>query len=81
MKKIIFMSYQAWPTVSFARPGGGGGVRDPDAKNQDYDQLIEIKFCMSLCSHKSMADAKSESGNFSGFGDMTPQNLSSNKKA
>ena len=41
------------------------------AKNQGYHQLIEVKLCMSYYSHKSMPDAKFESGSFSIFGDMT----------
>ena len=52
---------------------GGGGLRGPDAKNQGYYQPIGIKLCMSHYSHKSMLDAKFESGSFSIFGDMTSQ--------
>ena len=57
-------------------PGrGGGGLRGPDAKNQGYDQPIEMKFRMSNYSHKSMPDAKVEYGSFSSFGDMTSSNF------
>ena len=46
---------------SFARPGGIGG---PDTKNQGQHEPIEMKFCASHYSHKSMPDAKFESGAF-----------------
>ena len=51
------------------------GLRGPDAKNQGYHRPIEIKLSMSHYSHKSMPDAKFESGGFSIFGDMTSQNF------
>ena len=35
-----------------------------DAKNQGYYKLIEIKLCMNHYNHKSMPDAKFESGSF-----------------
>ena len=46
-------------------PRGGRVFRGPDAKNQGYHQPIETKFCISHYSHKSMPDAKFESGGFS----------------
>ena len=64
---------------SFTRPKGGGGLRGPDAKNQDYHQLIEMKLCMSHYNCKSIIDAKFESGSFPIFGDMTSQNFSLKK--
>ena len=48
-----------------------GWLRGPDAKNQGYHQLIEIKLYMSQYSHKSMPDAQFESGSVSRFGDIT----------
>ena len=63
----------AGPFRSFARPGG---LRGPDAKNHSYHQPIEIKFCLSHYSHKSIPDAKFESGSFTSFEDMTSQNFS-----
>ena len=48
-------------------PEVGGGLRGPDAKNQGYNQLIEMKCCMSHYSHKNMPDAKFVSGSFSQF--------------
>ena len=48
--------------------GGGGGLRDPGAKNQGHHQPTEMKLCMSQYSHESMPDAKFESGCFSSFG-------------
>ena len=45
-----------------------------DAKNQGYHQLIEVKLCMSHYRHKSMPDAKFESGSFSIFGNMASPN-------
>ena len=59
------------------RPGGGGkrAGRGPNAKNQGYHQLIELKFCMSHYSHKSMPDAKFESGSLFCLVDMTSQNF------
>ena len=59
----------------FSRLPGPGGPRDPDAKNQGYHQLTELKFCISHYSHKSMPDAKFECGSLSSFGDMMLQNL------
>ena len=53
--------------------GGGRGLRDPDAKNQSYHQRIEMKFCVSHYSYKSMPDAKFDLDTFSSFGDMTSQ--------
>ena len=50
-------------------------LRGPDAKNQGYHQLIEMKLCMSQYSYESMPDAKFEIGSFSGFGDVTSQNF------
>ena len=32
---------------------GGGGVRDPDAKNQGYHQRIDMKFCTSYLAIKA----------------------------
>ena len=55
--------------------GGGGGLRGPDAKHQGYHQPIEMKLCIHQYSHKSMPDAKFESGSCSSFGDMTSQNF------
>ena len=43
-------------------------------------QLIEMKVCMSLYSHKSMSDAKKKPGSFSIFGDMTSQNFTLNRR-
>ena len=47
----------------------------PDAKNQCYHQLIEMKLCTSHYNHKGMPDAKFESRKFSIFGDMMLDNL------
>ena len=47
----------------------------PDAKNQGYNQLIKMKLCMSHDSHKSMSEAKFESGKSSISGDTTSQNF------
>ena len=54
---------------------GGGGLRGPNAKSQDYDQPIKMKLCMSQYSHESMPAAKFKSSSFSSFGDMTSQNF------
>ena len=47
------------------------GVRNPDAKNQGQHQPIEMKLGMSHYGHKSISDAKFESGSSSSFGNMT----------
>ena len=47
----------------------------PDAKNQGYHQPIEMKLGMTHYSHKSVPNAKFESGSFSIFGNMTSQNF------
>ena len=62
------------PFQSFARLRGEG-LRGPDANNQGYHQLIEMKLCVSQDGHESMLDAKFESGSFCSFGDMTSQNF------
>ena len=80
----IWISVEILGTVNPIRPrlfshsrgpggGGGGGLIDLDAKNQGYHQLIEMKLCMSHFSHKSMPDAKFESGSLSIFGDTMSQ--------
>ena len=64
------------PDFSVARlAAGGGGLRGPDAKNQDQHQPIEMKLCMSHYIHKSIPDAKFEGDSSSSFGDMTSQNF------
>ena len=63
---------QARPFQSFAR---SGGLSVPDSKNQGYYPPTEMKLCVSHYSHKTMPDAKFESGSFSISGDMTSQNL------
>ena len=60
-------------------PGGEGGLRDTDAKNQGYHQPIEMKLCISYYNHESIPDAKCESGSVSRFGDMTSQHFSRKK--
>ena len=69
------------PSLLSRLPGPPGGLDSeaPDAKNQGYYQLIEMKLCLSHYSHKRMSDAKSESGSFSRFGDITSQNFSLKK--
>ena len=69
------------PGLLSRSPGGGegGGLRGPDATKQDYLPLIEMKFGMSHYGRKSMPDATYESGNSSGFGNMTPLNFSLKK--
>ena len=69
------------PCVFSDWPGreGGGGLTGLDAKNQGYHKLIKMKLCMNHDSHKSMPDAKFESGSFPSFGDMTSQNFSLKK--
>ena len=52
-----------------------GWLRGPDAKNQGYHQLIEMKLCVRQYSHESMPDAKFESGSFTSFRDMTSHNF------
>ena len=74
-KKFLFsalLDHQPYQAGFFSRSPGlrGGGLRGPDAKNQGYHQPIEMKLY-----HKSMPDAKFESGSFSIFGDMTSQNF------
>ena len=44
-------------------------------KNQGNHQPTEITFCMSYFSHKSMPDAKFESGSLPSFEDMASQNF------
>ena len=63
----IFVLKPIRPSLFSCSPGTG------DAKNQNYHQMIEIKFCVSYYSHKSMPDAKFESDSFSTFGDMMSQ--------
>ena len=43
------------------------GLRGPDDKNQACYQPIEMKFCVSHCSHKSIPGPKFESGSFFSF--------------
>ena len=50
-------------------PGQGGSARGPDAKNHNHHQSIEMKYCMSHYSHKSMPDAKFHT--FPRFGNMS----------
>ena len=52
-----------------------GRLIGPDGKNQAQHQQIEMKLGMSYYSHKSIPDAKFESGSSSCFGDMTSQNF------
>ena len=68
----FYLTYQARPFQSFARPGEG--LRGPDTNNQGYHQPIEMKVCVS--SHESMPDTEFESDSFSCFGDMKSQNFS-----
>ena len=60
----LTLSGPAFSVVHHARIGGGGGVRGSNAKNHSYHKPIKIIFCMSHYSHKSMPDAKFESGGF-----------------
>ena len=55
------------------RPGIFSRSTGPDAKNQSKHQPIEMKLGMSHYRHKSIPDAKFESGSSSRFGDMTSQ--------
>ena len=56
------LSGQAFSVIRLAR--GGGGLRRPDAKNQGYHEQTEMKLCVSYYNHRSMPDAKFESGSF-----------------
>ena len=79
MVKTVFNPIR--PGLFSCSPGlGGGGLRGPDAKSERYHQPIERKFCVSHYSHKSMLDARFESGSFSIFGDMTSRNFSLEKR-
>ena len=69
----------AGPAFSVVRQAREGGLRGPDAKNQGYHPLIEIKLGMSHYGHKSIPGGKLESGSFSSFGDMTSQNFPQRK--
>ena len=51
--------------VRQALGGGGGRAQRPRCQNHGYNQAIEIKFCISHYSHKSMSDARFESGSLS----------------
>ena len=53
----------------------GGGLRGPDAKNQGQHQPIKMKLGMSYYCHKSIPDAKCDSGSCSSSGDMTSQSF------
>ena len=59
------------PFQSFTWPGGGSEVQMPKIKVAI--KPIEMKLCISHYSHKSMPDAKCESGSFSIY--MTSQNF------
>ena len=63
------------PGLFSRSPGPARGGGSSDAKNHSYHQPIEVKFCVSHYSHKSMPDAKFESGSFPSFGDLTTQNF------
>ena len=63
------------PGLFSRSPGPGGGLRGRDAKNQGLHQAIEMKLGMNHCGHKSIPDAKFQSGSSSSFGDMTSQNF------
>ena len=56
------------------------GLRGPDTKNQGQNQQIKMKFFVSHYSHKSMPDAKFESGSFYSFGDITSKMSLSRRK-
>ena len=58
------------PAFSVVRQAQGE-LRGPDAKNQSYHQLIEIKLCMGHYIYKSIPDAKFEVDSSFSFGNMT----------
>ena len=72
--------YYKWKQSLFSRsPGprkGGSEARMPKIK-VNINRLK--KTCMSHCTHKSIPDAKFESGSSFSFGDMTSQNFPQKK--
>ena len=55
------------PGLFSRSPGPEEGLRGPDAKNQGQHQPIEMKRGMSHYAHKSIPDAKFESGSSFSF--------------
>ena len=79
-KKISIFCFYPNKHGLFSRSPGSGGLRGPDAKSQGQLQPIEMQLQMRHYNHKSIPDARFESGSSSNFEDMTSQNFPQKKE-